>query len=262
MNDNRKTHCSWPAWSENKLFTVLLGILMVYGIIWIGARIRNDIKQFQYIGKNPGADIINIEGEGIVKATPTIATVDIGVMTEKPEVATAQTENTTKMNAILKEIKGLGVDSKDIKTTNFTVNPLYDFPKGVQTLRGYQVTQSVQVKIRDLQKTGTILTMATGKGANQVSGVSFTIDDPENLKAEARTKALDSAVIKAQSIAKRLGVRLGRVVMYNEYSANPGPTPMYAMAKEGMGGENPPTPSIEAGTNEVRVNVNIGFEIL
>jgi hypothetical protein len=254
----------WPKWSENKLFTVILTIILVYGIVWMAGQIRNDYKKFQYIGKAEVRDTISIEGEGKVIGVPDVATVDVGIMTENKEVVKAQAENTNKMNALIAKIKGFGVDTKDIQTTNYSIYPQYDWPDGKQVLRAYQVSQSVRIKIRDLGKIGAILGAAGESGANQVSGVSFTIDDPEVLRQQAREKALDNAFNKVSALAKKAKVRLGKLVSFSEYSPSE-PYP-YLMKGEalgiGGGGAAPPTPSVETGSLEVKVNVAVTYEIL
>ena len=248
-------------WKENKLLSALL----IVGIIWIAGQIRNDLKEHRYIGKPTEIrDTITIGGEGKVTAIPDIAAIEIGVSTEKTDVASAQKENTTKMNAVTKKVKDLGVDEKDIQTTQYNIYPQYDYTNNRQQLRGYQIAQNVRIKIRDLSKIGAILEAATSAGANQVSGVSFTIDDPEKLRQEAREKALDNAREKAKALAGRADVKLGKIVSFSESDSGTPPVPYYARAEAfGMGGDMAvKTPDIQAGSLEVVVNVNVSYEIL
>ena len=246
---------------ENKL----LAVLLIVGIIWIAGQIRNDFKEHRYIGRPTDIrDTITIEGEGKVTAIPDIATVEAGIMTEKSDVLAAQKENTDKMNALTKRVKDLGVEEKDVQTTNYQIYPQYDYLEGRQRLRGYQVTQSVKVKIRDLSKIGEILSAAGASGANQVSGVSFTIDEPEALRQQAREKALDNALQKAKSLADHAGVKLGKIVSFSESGGGAPPVPYYARAEAfGMGGDAAvKAPDIQAGSLEVVVSVNVSYEIL
>lgn len=251
-----------PTWKENKL----LSLLLVVGILWVVGQVRNDWKQYHYIGKPTDIrDTISISGEGKVTAIPDIATVEVGVVTEKSDVVAAQKENTNKVNGLLKKVKDLEIAEKDIQTTNYQIYPQYDYTKDGQHLRGYQVSQSVSIKIRDLSKIGALLAAVGEAGANQVSGVSFTIDDPEALKQQAREKALDNARVKAKSLADHAGVKLGRIVSFSEGSASPPPMPYYARAEAmGMGGASDASvaPPVAAGSLDIVVDVNVSYEIL
>src|SRR3989338_678235 len=220
---------------ENKLLSVLL----VVGIIWIAGQVRNDFKEHRYIGKPTDIrDTITITGEGKITAIPDIATVEVGVITDKSDVVAAQKENTEKVNTLIKKVKDIGVEDKDIQTTNYQIYPQYDYTSGRQTLRGYQVSQSVRIKIRDLGKIGTMLSSVGASGANQVSGVSFTIDEPEALRQQAREKALDNAREKAEALAKRAGVKLGKIVSFSESGGGAPPVPYYGRAEAlGLGGD-------------------------
>ncbi len=128
---------------------------------------------------------------------------------------------------------------------------------------GYSINQSVLVKIRDFDKAGELLAGATERGANQVSGLSFTIDDPDALQMQARTDAIAKAQEKAQATAKAGGFRVGRLLSIDE-----GYVPYYGYGLEtkvayGMGGDASvaPSPSIEPGSQEVKVSVIMRFEI-
>jgi uncharacterized protein YggE len=251
----------WPKWSDNKLFSLLLSFLIIYTLVWLLGQIRNDIKKYEFIGRGEARNVITIEGEGKVTATPDIATVDIGMFTEGKEITKIQIENSQKMNDLITKIKGLGIEAKDIQTTDYSINPQYDWPDGKRVFRGYRVNQSVHVKIRDLNKIGDVLKLAGESGANEVSGVNFTIDDPEALKAQAREKALENAFNKILAIAQKTGVRLGKIMSYSEYV--PGePEPYYrSMPEAGVGGGESTNPRIESGSLEIKVNVVIGWEV-
>ena len=165
------------------------------------------------------------------------------------------------MNKLIEKVKALGIDAKDIQTTNYNIYPQYDYlqDKG-QVLRGYEVNQSVTVKIRDLEKANQVLGLAGEVGANNVSGLSFTIDDDEVYKAEARKLALDKISEKAKTLTSLLGVKVVSVVSYNEYEGGGGIYPMkaYADSTMGMGGG---APSVESGSTDVTINASVTLEI-
>ncbi|MBU1165117.1 SIMPL domain-containing protein [Patescibacteria group bacterium] len=248
---------------HSKTGMALKTLLVLFLVLYLGTLIRNEWKEFNYIGKSEEfPHIISISGEGKVVAIPDIAKTSVGIRTEKLNVANAQTENTTKMNALIKEIKGMGVDDKDIQTTSYNIYPRYDWRDGISILRGYSVEQSVTIKIRDLEKIGDILTAAGQGGANQVSGISFDVDDPEALRQQAREEAIKNAKEKAESLAKVAGVKLGKVVSFSESTSGQAPK-YYAMEAmdAGIGGGSG-VPEIEAGSMEIIITATVGYEIL
>lgn len=252
-----------PQDAGGRLLRALFGLLGLGLFIYVTLLARNAAKQHDYIGRPESQrDTIAISAEGKVTALPDIASISVGVMTEKKTVAEAQKENTTKMNAIIAKIKEFGVAAEDIKTTNYSIYPQYDWVNNRQVERGFQVSQNVDVKVRDLAKIGDVLAAVGEKGANQVGGVTFTIDDPEDLRQQARLKGLEAAKLKAQALADAAGVKLGKVVGFSE-SEGYVPTPMFYAKDAAMGlGGGSATPSIESGSQDVIVNVSVMYEIL
>jgi uncharacterized protein YggE len=253
----------WPTWQENKIFTILVGVVLLVVVVIGVVVIRNGIKQYNYIGRVvEQRDTITISGEGKVIAIPDIATIQLGLVTEKKTVAAAQKENTDKMNQLNKQLKDQGVESKDIQTSNYSIYPQYDYNNGKQTLRGYQVSQTVNVKIRNLDKVGDIISAAGTLGLNQVGGLSFDIDEPETLKQEARIKALENAREKANALADIMDVKLGKVVSFNESSQYPSPIyKSYAMDSGIGGGAAVPAPDIQSGSMEIVIDATVVYEI-
>jgi len=200
-----------------------------------------------------------------ITAIPDIAQISLGIQTEKWKVVDAQKENTEKLNEIVKELKGMDVEAEDIKTSNYSIYPRYDWNEGRQILRGYQVNQTVSVKIRDLDIIGDVLDMAAQKGANQVGGLNFTIDEPEDLRQEARELALAKAREKAEALAKVADVKLGKLVSFNESVSGYAPRYYDDYAGEakamGMGGGEA-APGIEVGSQEIIINVTVTYEVL
>ncbi len=252
----------WPTWKENAFFATLIAVLTLGLIVFVGVKSWNAVAEHEAIGREPLArNTIVIAGEGKVTGQPTLAQVDVGVYSEAKDVPTAQNENTQKINAMLDGIKGLGIASGDIQTNNYNIYPKFDYTNGQQNLTGYTVTQNVTVKVRDLSKVGAVLSKAVDLGANQVNGVSFSIDDPTSLKKEARKKALEDAQAKAKELADALGVRVVRVVGFSESPMNqPGPIPFAADAL-GKGGGGGSVPQIQSGSLDVISDVSVTFEI-
>ena len=237
---------------------------MLSVVVYVGLLARNAAKQFDYIGRPESQrDAIAISAEGKVTALPDIAAVSVGVQTEKKTVSEAQSENSRKMNAIIAKLKDLGVAKEDIKTTNYSIYPMYDYPNGRQVERGYNVSQNVDVKIRKLDSIGQVLASVGELGANQVGGVTSSIDDPEELRQQARLKGLEAAQQKAQALAEAAGVKLGKVVGFSESAGGAYPPPIFYAKAEAYGlGAGGPAPSVEQGSQDVIVNVSVSYEIL
>jgi uncharacterized protein YggE len=257
-----------------------LGMLAVFLLVLT----VSTLKSYEYIGTGVAAgNTISVSGEGTVYAVPDIATFSVTVEDTAVDVATAQTKATTQANAIVDYLKAQGIADADVQTTDYEINPQYSYqqaacpnveisngvnsaspvycPPGKQTLTGYQVSQTLTVKVRDTSKAGTILAGVGGKGASSVSGLSFTIDNQDAVNAQARDAAITQAQGKAQALAKSLGVQLVRVVGFNE-NQNGGVIPMYAKADVmSAGAVAAPAPEIPTGQNKIVDDVTVTYEI-
>jgi uncharacterized protein len=218
---------------------------------------------------------VSFDGEGRVFVKPDIAVISFSILTEATTSKKAQDDNSIKSEKVVEFLKDQNIDDKDIKTTGYNVNPQYSYPQPMpyesQTreyypsnpkITGYQVTQSFEVKVRDLEKASTALDGLVTAGANQVNNLGLQVDDIEKAKSEARELAIKNAKEKAGTLKKQIGIRLGKIVNYYEG----GNFPVYYRAeaafdsKNGVGGGGP-TPSIPAGENEIVVNVTITYQI-
>ena len=160
-------------------------------------------------------------------------------------------------------MKKQDIDDKDIKTTGYNIYPQYKYPQygGQPTITGYQVNQSLEIKVRNLDSVSNILDGVVTAGANQVNGLTFEIDDPDTLKAEARAKAIADAKKKANELQSQVGISLGKIVNFSENTGGY-PIPIYYDAKlegRGMGGGGGPT--VPTGENEIVVNVSLTYQI-
>ncbi|MEK7211689.1 MAG: SIMPL domain-containing protein [Patescibacteria group bacterium] len=239
-----------------------MGIVCVGVILFFYAAAFKDIRLGKNAGKAPTeVKTITIDGAGKITAVPDIGTVDVGFMTEGKNVQAIQKENVAKMNKLIDAIKKLGIDSKDIQTTQYQIYPKYDYTNGRSALAGYTISQSIMIKIHDLDKISEVLAKAGDSGANQVGGLNFTFDDPEDLKVQVRGKAILNAKGKAEVLANSLGIKLGRIVGFSEGGSSPYPYPLYKSA-EGYGvGGGGAAPAIEAGSLDITSNVSITYEI-
>lgn len=247
-----------------KLGLALATIIIVFLSVYVAVLTRNALKNYSYIGQSPEfKDRVTVDGTGKVTATPDIAVINIGVTTEKATVVAAQKENTDKINAIIKSLRDeFKIDEKDIKTSQYNINPKYDWTGSSQRIIGYAINQSTEIKIRNFDKIGDILAKATTLGANNVSGPQFTIDDPEKFKEEARKKAIDQAKEKAKVLSQQVGIKLGKIVNFSE--GGQGMPIIYDSYALGLGGameKSAPAPDIQAGSQDVVVNVSISYEV-
>lgn len=257
---------------KNKgLFAILLSVLcLLLAVLTISTivNIQNKIKEGRYIGQEiESKNNITVSAEGEVYTKPDLALTTLSVVTEAKTVENAMQENTEKMNKVIEFVKSEGVEDKDLKTTTFSIRPRYEwhkneelfyYPEGKRVLVGYEIQQSLQVKIREMDNIGAILEGATSEGANEVGSLKFTVEDEDGAKEEARNKAIKKAKEKAQNIASQLGVKLIKITSFNESSS----FPRYYGIESAMGaGDSKSAPQIETGENKITVNISITYEI-
>ena len=243
------------------LLAVFLGVLSIKGLKDIGT-------------DDPIYNSISVNGKGESIIIPDIATFSFGVTEKAKTVIEAQDKASVRINAALKAVKDEGVDPKDIKTTSYSINPYYDnsggscnefrCTPGKSVLAGYEVSQYVEVKIRDLKKAGAIFSTIGSLNVDNVNSLAFAIDDVEKVKSIARAEAIADAQLKAKELAKQLGVRIVKITSYYDDSNQP-----IFYGREGMGGDamNIKTltasvaPEISPGEQKVTSNVTITYEI-
>lgn len=244
--------------TSKSLFWTLLNaslvVVIVFGLIGTGTLIR-------YSNAIVPSRTITITGEGKTQITPDVATYSFSVVSEGVDPDRIQQQNTEKMNAAIAFVKQQGVAAADIKTTGYNLYPRYRYEKdsGRSSIDGYELTQTVSLKIRDLGKVGTILGGLVKAGVNQAGSLQYAIDDPEAQREEARKEAFAHAYRKARQMAAQSGVELARVVSFSESSYNDRPMPFYGVAM-GKGGEAA-VPATEPGTEEVAITVSVTYEI-
>jgi uncharacterized protein YggE len=244
------------------VLAVFLAIQSIYSLV----ATRNIGKQDPYM------NTITVNGTAERLATPDLATFSFGAEATAESVAAAQKVVTDRVNKALDIIRAAGVEEKDIKTVGYNINPHYEYNQGVctpyncppgrQTLVGYDVSQMIEVKVRDTSKAGEILGKLGGAEVTNLSGLSFTIDDEEKILAEARAEAIKDAREKAKVLAKDLGVRLGDVVSFNDNDYYPMPYygGMYGKEMDVAMPENA-APRVPTGENTITSNVSITYKI-
>jgi uncharacterized protein YggE len=212
---------------------------------------------------------ITVSGTGEKMVKPDIALVSFGVSAENLDVSKAQTESATKINNIIAFLKTKNVEEKDIKTTNYSIYPRYNYVgvttyypyTGKQVLAAYVVSQNIEVKIRTIADAGAILTGLGEFGVTDVSGLTFTVDNQDTVKAQARELAIVDAKAQAKVLANGLGVKLVKITSFSENGNYPMYYAMEKSAVMGMGGSDAVAPQVPAGENKITSTVSITYEI-
>jgi len=267
-------------WGDHRCYyrkTVLLvGALLSFFLL---AKTLVTLKEYATVGRDyPAQNVITLSGKGEVVAVPDLAEITFEVREEAKEVPDAQKKVTDKMNAVIAELKAAGIAERDIKTASYNIYPKYEYRReicpaggdcyyplpGRQVIVGYEAAHGLQVKVRKVADAGSILAKLGSLKVSNLSGINFSIDNEEELKAEARRKAIADARKKAENLAKDLNVRLVRIVDFSESGSYP---PIYyarseaALNKAGALGAPIPPPEVPTGENKIISNVSITYEI-
>jgi uncharacterized protein YggE len=262
---------TWFAGDKVKKAGITLLVLLS---IFVAVKTASEFKKMPYIGKDtPVVNAITVTGKGEVITIPDIASFTVTVSEEGLVVADAQKKATEKANKIIAFLKEGGVEEKDIKTTNYSIYPRYEYNKqvqpyyydsGKQTLAAYVVTHSIEVRVRKVDDAGKLLSGVGEFGVNDVSGLNFTVDKYDDLVKEARTKAIKEARENAEKLAGDLDVKLVRITGYydqgNYAPVYYGKEMLMNASADGRGGAMP-VPELPAGESKIISNVSITYEI-
>lgn len=202
---------------------------------------------------------ITVVGEGQVDAAPDIAIVHIGVQVSESDPKVATEKAAEEMNNILAALKGEGIAEKDIQTSYYSVYVDRPYgPEGPSSETFYQVSNTIQVTIRDLDRVTDILGAAIEAGANNINSVDFRLSDTSQLESEARAKAVDNAQAKAEELAELNGVAVGEVVSISEVvDSGAFLERSFATAGMGGGGAGPISPGDVTVTSQLQITYAI-----
>lgn len=204
--------------------------------------------------------LVTVAGEGSVNVVPDLAYATAGVHSEAKTPREATEANAKLMNAVVAAARQAGIEERDIRTSRFSISPVYaPRREGAPQLTGYRVTNQVRVTVRDHARIGDVLDQMVAAGANQVSGVEFTVADPSKLLDEARAAAFADAKRKAELYAKAAGAQIGRAVAVTEDGAQP-PRPVFRAERAALAAPAAATP-VSAGEETLRVQVTVSFEL-
>lgn len=201
---------------------------------------------------------LSVVGEGKVDVIPDTASVSVGiVVSDAKTIQEAEKGINEVNNKIIAALKKLGISDKDIKTTNYSITPNYNYEGGKNTITGYYASATLSIKVRKPENLPRVITTATEAGANQIYGAEYTIDNPDKYREEARNKAIENAKGQAKKLASALGIKLGKIV--NIVESTPSDGPISTLRQEaGLGG--PAAPEIQPGTQTITSQVTLFFE--
>jgi uncharacterized protein YggE len=267
----------------NQTIKNVLGGVISLAVLALGYAAVNYVSYYGKSIQPSSFRSFSVTGSGKATAIPDIAEFNFEVITQGGmDISSLQTKNTDAANKVINFVKSEGVADKDIKTQYYNVDPRYETYScrsitplvsssgssvaescPPSSIVGYTVTQSVDVKIRDFSKIGDIMGGVVTNGANQVGSLSFTIDDITKVQADARAEAIAKAKVQAEEVAAAGGFKLGRLLNIQE-GYNPYPVyykTLNAAAGMSVASTAAPSPSIQAGSQEVDVNVTMQYEI-
>lgn len=241
--------------------------------VFLLAKVATEVKTFRTIGDDsPATNVISVSGQGEATLVPNVSEIRFSVSKKTAKMSDAQSYVATTSNKAIESIKSFGVSEKDIKTESYTTYPVYEWqqtkticteftcpPSGKQILTGYQSTQTILIKVREIDKAGDIVDALGKIGVTSIDGPNFTIDDKTAVESVARREAIKDAEEKAKTLAKDLGVKLVRITSFSEN--NGGATPLYFAKEMSAQADVSKGTNFSEGEQKVTSNVTITYEI-
>lgn len=272
---------------KRRFFNAFL-VTIILLAVFLGVKALSAIKEYSYIGGGMyPSSTITVSGTGEVFSIPDTGSFSFTVTEEGKTVKDAQDKSSKKTNAIIVALKDMGIEEKDIKTVGYYSGPKYEWrqascptsspssdmgvpvycPPGKSILTGYEVNQTISVKVRDTEKAGDVLTRVGELGAANISGLDFIVDDLDAVKAEARELAIANAKEKAKKLSKALDIKLVKILSYNDSTDYPIPYYGYGGADQMSSvkvmseARASVAPDVPVGENKTVANVTITYEI-
>jgi uncharacterized protein YggE len=267
--------------------TILFSILSIF-ILVLGYGVLSYVNTYSKTVEPSAYRSFSVSAEGKAIGVPDIAQFNFSIISEGEDVSKIQKENTENANKAIEFLKNQGIDSKDIKTEYYNLSPKYTYydcsntviysqpnmeinsslkpepkPCPPPKITGYIITQTISVKIRDFSKIGSILSGIAQYNVKNISNLDFSIDNQTQLENQAREEAISKAKEKAKNIAKAAGFKLGKLLSIEEGNYYP----YYRASTLGMGGGTeksiaaPQPPQIEPGSQEIKINITLTYEI-
>jgi uncharacterized protein YggE len=206
-----------------------------------------------------------VTGTGKVTVVPDIAVINLGVYVQMDTLEAAQAQAAESMDAIMAGLESHNIDEKDIQTSNYSISPVWSWhDNGERTLEGYSVSNTVTVKVRNTDDTGSIIDAVVDASGEYtvINGISFTVDDNEAYYTQARAKAIANAIAKATQIAELTGVTLGEPTYIVDNSGDYNSIYYYpAYDTSAVKAEGGVPTQISTGEVEISVSIQIVYDI-
>ncbi|MBP6750398.1 MAG: SIMPL domain-containing protein [Xanthomonadaceae bacterium] len=204
--------------------------------------------------------LLSVSAEAKATRVPDVATMSTGVVTQAADANGALRANAEEMNKVMSAVKAAGIAERDVQTSGISIYPQYRYAENKPpVITGYQASNTVNLKVRDIAKLGKVLDALVASGANQVNGPNFEIDQPEEAYDEARRNALAKAQARAEMYARTLGLRVRRIVSIDEGTGYQPPV-MLRMAAKTMAMDAVESP-VSPGESTLSANLNVVFEL-
>ena len=205
------------------------------------------------------ATVLSISASAQASATPDVALISAGVVTQHADSNTALRNNAEQMQRVMSALKAAAIADRDIQTSGISLSPQYLYAENQPPqIQGYQASNTLNIKVRNLARLGQVLDALAAQGANQINGPSFAIDQPEPLYQQARLDALRQARTQADTYASALGLKVRRVISLSEGNHTQAPMPLMAMRSAAKAEMDTP---IAAGQSSVQVQLDVVYEL-
>jgi len=250
-------------YEKNRIILLGLGMVLLASVVIVS------ILRDRWA--NPTQNQVTVFGQGKVEYQPDMATVTLGVQIDRASSAeSALNQLNEKTSRIILAIKNLGISEEDIKTQSYNLNPQYDYADGKSFVSGYGASQKLLIKAKNLQDdsgiVSKIISASGSAGSNQIEGVSFSVSNADQLKQEARMKAIADSKKKSVSLFQAAGLKKpGKITGWYENLIQSPDTP--ANYQYGMGGsegsvqKSAPAPQVPSGSQEIVVEVGVNYEV-
>jgi uncharacterized protein YggE len=206
----------------------------------------------------PDGTLLDVTATGKTTRVPDLATIRAGVVTQAPTAAAALSDNANRMSAVLSALKRAGIQPRDVATANVSLQPQYRYEDNKPpVITGYQATNNVSIRFRDIAKSGAILDALVAQGANQIDGPNLSLDQPDAALDEARVDAVKRAQARAELYAKAAGLSVSRILTIaegGEIAGPPPPMPVYRMAAAKAADTQ-----VMPGESDVTVTITVRF---
>jgi uncharacterized protein len=253
MSEEKKSSCCGGG--KQKMVLIIIGLVLLTAII-LAAILRDRLVNQQFKS-------VTVNGQGRVSYQPDLAIVNLGVQIDKvakPDDALSQLNG--KVTAIIKAVKEVGLTEADIQTQNYSLYPQYDYKDNISTVSGYNANEQLVIKVnnynQDSDKLSRVIAAASRAGANQVNSLIFDASNLNDLKQEARLKAITDAGSKSQALADAAGVKLGEITGWYENMVSSAP---YVTDGKGGQGRESNSPQVPAGEQEIVIEMGVTYSL-